>query len=32
LAQSLDVEHPLDRGQCGVQGGEVRLSVEVHGS
>ena len=31
-AQSLDVEHPLHRGQGGVQGGEVGLTVRIHGS
>jgi hypothetical protein len=29
-AQAFDIEHPFHRGQRGVQGGEVRLSIEVH--
>ena len=31
-AQAVHVEHPLHRGQGGVKGGDVRLSIEVHGS
>ena len=30
--QSLDVEHPLHRGQGGVEGGDVGLTVGIHGS
>ena len=31
-AQSFDVEHPLHRGQGGVEGCEVGLTVGIHGS
>ena len=30
-AQTLDVEHPLHRGQGGVEGGDIGLSVGIHG-
>ena len=30
-AQAVHVEHPFHRGQGGVKGGDVRLSIEVHG-
>ena len=31
-AQPFDVEHPLHRGQDGVEGGDIGLTVGIHGS
>ena len=31
-AQPVDIEHPLHRGQGGVEGGDVGLTVGIHGS
>jgi hypothetical protein len=31
-AQPLDIEHPLHRGQGGVEGGDIGLTVGIHGS
>ena len=31
-AKPLDIEHPLHRGQGGVEGGDIGLTVRIHGS
>ena len=31
-AKPLDIQHPLHRGQGGVEGGDIGLTVRIHGS
>jgi hypothetical protein len=31
-AKPVDIEHPFHRGQGGVEGGDIGLTVRIHGS